>query len=324
MRHYATIAGPLTDLLKKDRFSWSPDAETAFNQLKVAMTTMPVLRLPDFGAPFQVDTDASTVAVGAVLSQNKHPLDFFSKKMSPRMQAASTYVREMYIITEAVKKWRQYLIGRKFSIYTDQQRLRNLLLQTIQTPEQQKWLTKLLVFDYEIHYKPGASNRVADALSRKFEAPTFTLFAISSPVLTFMDQLRSFYSNHLEGLALISKWHIEPQMPPQFRLCDGLLYFGDRLFIPEACQLQDALLKEYHASPLGGHSGTKATLARLAASFYWSAMQKAVKQFVAYCQVCQQNKALNQAPAGLLQPLPMPNQVWEDISMDFITHLPSS
>lgn len=64
------------------------------------------------------------------------------------MQSESTYIREMYAITEAVKKWRQYLLGTKFKIYTDQQSLRHLLTQSIQTPAQQKWLTKLIGFDF--------------------------------------------------------------------------------------------------------------------------------------------------------------------------------
>lgn len=120
---------------------------------------MPVLHLPDFEVPFKIDTDASIIAVDAVLSQNSHPLAFFSKKMSPQMQAASTYVREMYAITESVKRWKQYLLGRKFHIYTDQQSLCSLLHQTIQILGQQKWLTKLLGFDYEIHYKPAQKTR---------------------------------------------------------------------------------------------------------------------------------------------------------------------
>lgn len=99
--------------MKKGNFSWSSEAESAFSKLKQAMTSMPVLQLPNFELPFHIDTDASVIAVGAVVSQQSHLLAFFSKKMSPQMQYASAYVREMYAITEAIKKWRQYLLGQK-------------------------------------------------------------------------------------------------------------------------------------------------------------------------------------------------------------------
>jgi len=83
------------------------------------------------------------VDIVAVLSQANHPIMFFSKKMCPRLQAESVYVREMYAITEAIKKWHQYLLGNQFKIYTNQKNLNTLLSQTIQTPDQQKWTAKL-------------------------------------------------------------------------------------------------------------------------------------------------------------------------------------
>ncbi|KAL0434194.1 UNVERIFIED_CONTAM: Retrovirus-related Pol polyprotein from transposon RE1 [Sesamum latifolium] len=85
-------------------------AATAFIALKKAMLFLPVLQLPNFSQPFDVMMDASQVAVGPVLSQQRHPVAFFSKKMSPKMQASSTYEREMFAITEAVRKWHQYLL----------------------------------------------------------------------------------------------------------------------------------------------------------------------------------------------------------------------
>lgn len=130
-----------------------------------------------------------------------------------------------------------------------------------------------------------------DALSRKFENSTTEFLANSSPVPTFVEKLRKFYMQVPKGIALMRKWHDDPNMRLQFKLCDMQLYFGERLFIPEACQLQTELLKEFHSSPLGGYSGIKATLARLAASFYWPTMYKMEKTYIENFQICQQHKA---------------------------------
>lgn len=105
VRNYATLAAPLTDLLCSTKFTWNKESSLAFTELKEKITSAPVLGLPDFSKLFIVETDASAVAIGAVLSQGGHPLAFFSKTMCPRLQASSTYVREMYAITEAIKKW---------------------------------------------------------------------------------------------------------------------------------------------------------------------------------------------------------------------------
>jgi hypothetical protein len=133
VKNYATIASPLTDLLKKDAFQWSPSAQIAFDALKKAMTEAPVLALPNFSDEFTLETDASGTGMGAVLCQAGHPICYYSRKFCPKMQQASTYVRELCAITSAVKKWRPYLLGRKFNIHTDQRSLRELMTQIIQT-----------------------------------------------------------------------------------------------------------------------------------------------------------------------------------------------
>lgn len=84
------------------------------------------------------------------------------------------------------------------------------------------------------------------------------------------------------------------------------------------------ILHEYHASPIGGHSGVATTKARIASQFFWPNMNKDILAFVSQCLVCQQAKSVTIRPTGLLQPLPIPVQIWEDVRMDFITGLPLS
>ncbi|XP_062109432.1 uncharacterized protein LOC133820560 [Humulus lupulus] len=189
--HYATIAAPLTEMLKKDCFMWTPAAATAFATLKTEMTNTPVLRLPDFSKEFVIETDASSVGIGGVLMQEGHPVAFFSKKLGPHFAGASAYSREMRAIIEVVTKWRQYLLGRHFTIRTDHKSLKELLTQVIQTPEQQQFLCKLLGFHFSIEYKPGRTNAAADALSRQqAETPPAMFMAVSKGCFDFLDVLR--------------------------------------------------------------------------------------------------------------------------------------
>lgn len=186
IKDYASIATPLTTLLCKDAFEWTEASQAAFDKLKLAMTRAPILALPNFSKPFVVEIDASQTTMGAVLVQKGHPVAFFSKVFGPRMTHASTYIRERHTIVMAVRKWRQYLLRRSFTIL-DHKSLQELMTQVIQTPEQHYYLSKLLGFDYTIRYKAGASNVVADALSRAPPSPS-QLLLLSVPHLDFLDE----------------------------------------------------------------------------------------------------------------------------------------
>ena len=141
-----------------NQFAWSPLAQNAFDQLKQALSHAPVLALPDFTMLFTEETDASGIGMRAVLSQNNHPIAFFSKPFPPKLLRASAYVRELFAITAAVKKWRHYLLGHRFTIITDHRSLKELLTQVIQTPEQHMYLASLMGYDYQIQYRSGAHN----------------------------------------------------------------------------------------------------------------------------------------------------------------------
>lgn len=111
IRGYGILSKPLTSLLKKDQFKWGDAAEQAFNTLKEAMTTAPVLAMPDFSQPFVLETDASGFGIGAVIMQGGRHIAFMSKTLSQKNQAMSVYKREFLAVLMAVQKWRNYLLG---------------------------------------------------------------------------------------------------------------------------------------------------------------------------------------------------------------------
>jgi len=318
VRGYASIAAPLTQMLKKDNFHWSPEALSAFDSLKLAITQAPVLALPNFDRPFTLETDASGLGIGAVLSQENHPIAFFSKKLSPSLQRKSAYTREFYAITEAIAKFRHYLLGHKFVIKTDQKSLRSLTDQAIQTPEQQAWLHKLLGYDFIIEYKPGKDNIPADSLSRSFH------MAWSHPQLSIVTKIKQAMQNDTKVQNLLELCVTNESQDPHYKVNDGLLYWKERLVIPDDLALKQLIAHECHNSLVGGHAGYTRTLARVTAQFHWQGIHQFIKEYVRNCLVCQQAKTTTTAPAGLLQPLPIPNKVWEVVAMDFITGLPLS
>jgi hypothetical protein len=187
----------------------------------------------------------------------------------------------------------------------------------IQTPEQQFYLAKLLGYSYEIVYKPGPQNRVVDALSRVH------FLVITVPHLDFLTTFKQQLVQDTEFQQFLAKVQSQPDDYTDFAILDGLLFFKGKLFIPPNSPLKQALLEEFHSSTIGGHSGIHRTFGRLQENVYWQGMRSDVAEFVKSCVVCQQTKPSNHSPYGLLHPLPVPERVWEDISLDFIVRLPS-
>ena len=155
VKDYGAIAKPLTELLKKGSFEWSDRAQLAFDTLKQSMVTAPVLAMPNFNIPFVVEFDASNEGIGAVLTQEGHPIVYFSKALGLKHQVLSVYEKEMLAIFAAVKKWHSYLIGRRFMIKTDHYSLRFLLDQKATTPAQQASIVKMMGYDYEVSFRKG-------------------------------------------------------------------------------------------------------------------------------------------------------------------------
>lgn len=193
VRHFGVISKPLTNLLRKHTlYVWTSEHEEAFQALKSALQSAPVLSLPDFSQPFCVETDASGKGVGAVLLQHEHPIAFVSKALSPRNLGLSTYEKEYLAILLAVEQWRPYLQYGEFIIRTDHRSLSHLSDQRLHTTWQQKVFTKLLGLQYKVVYKKGTENCVADALSRR---PHPELSAISSATPAWLSDVSSSYAN---------------------------------------------------------------------------------------------------------------------------------
>ena len=126
IKGFSTIMSPITDCMKQGEFVWTKAAAKAFNEVKQKMIEAPVMRLPNFTKPFEVECDASGIGIGGVLSQERHPIAYFSEKLNDAKQKYSTYDKEFYAIIQALWHWRHYLLSQEFVIYSDHEALRYL------------------------------------------------------------------------------------------------------------------------------------------------------------------------------------------------------
>ncbi|WVZ15124.1 hypothetical protein V8G54_012690 [Vigna mungo] len=134
--HFLPVVGRTLDVGRLAE-PWTQNASFAFDKLKAALTSALVLAIPNFKEPFVLEIDALGSGIGVILSQSQHPIAYFSKKLCSRKQKQSIYISELYVITEALTKFRHYLLGHKFIVKTDQKSLKELLKQKLQTLEQQ-------------------------------------------------------------------------------------------------------------------------------------------------------------------------------------------
>ncbi|WVZ49241.1 hypothetical protein U9M48_000615 [Paspalum notatum var. saurae] len=285
IKGYGAMAAPLTKLLCKEGFRWTSEAETAFVNLRKALTQASVLQLPDFQRPFIVECDASGSGFGAMLHQGEGAVAFFSRPIAPRHVKLAAYERELIGLVQAVRHWRPYLWGRPFIVKTDHRSLKFLLDQRLSTIPQHQWASKLIGFDFMVEFKPGHANVVADALSHRNaddEQHLGACAAVSGPVFTMFEELRAELAQtpQLDSV----RGHAEAGTEGWSTL-DGLILKNKRVFVP------------------AGDRGL-------------------VRQYVSSCRVCQQNKTDHLRPAGLLQSLEVPSAVWADIAMDFVEGLP--
>ena len=173
VKGFSKIALPLNRLLTKDvPFKWTNDCQRAFDELKQALTTTPVLAYPDFNKPFILSSDASNMAIGYVLSQigddgKEHVIAYGGRALNSAEKAYSVTEQEMLALISAVTHFRVYLLNNQFTVYTDHKAL--TWLTTIKHTNNRliRWVFRLQEYSFDVKHRPGTKHQNSDALSRR-------------------------------------------------------------------------------------------------------------------------------------------------------------
>ena len=172
VRDFAVIAAPLHELQKQGQlFRWSAETQTAFETLKGALASPPILAMPDDVGHFVLDTDASDHAIGAVLSQEKGGVEkviaYASRSLDQRERNYCVTRKELVSVVHFLKHFKQYLLGRQFTVRTDHAPLTWLRHTPEPIGQQARWLEVMEEYDFTVAHRPGKRHVNADALSRK-------------------------------------------------------------------------------------------------------------------------------------------------------------
>lgn len=330
--NFSSIAAAMTQLLKKGtHFEWTAELETSFRKLINATTTAPTLILPDPKLPYVITADACGFGVGACLMQDHgkglQPIAFLSKKLTAAELKYQNHERELLALYRTLKEWRHYLYGSHFTLKTDHRNLVWLMTQKHLSARQMHWLQYFQDFGgvIPIEHVAGRLNGVADGLSRRPDHRSQTIATLQQSVTCQPENLPAQIAEASLEDSQTKDILLHPQTYPQFTVQAGLIYWKrSRVYVPSTKGLRTKILYECHDAPLGGHLGTAKTIRAVTQKFFWPGMQEDIMQYVRSCDACQRNKPSHQVPAGLLQPLPVPDEPWSDISMDLITSLPKS
>jgi hypothetical protein len=220
---YGIIAKPLTNILRHKTFQWTTEAQAAFDNLKVAMTQAPVLTLPNFQLPFQVETDACGEGIGAVLMQEGKPIAFLSKALGEKHKSLSIYEKEFLALLMAVEKWRHYLQRQEFIIFTDHKSLSYLQEQNLHSEMQRKVMTRLMGLQFKIVYKKGKDNVAADALSRLVHLQALQAVSMVRP--DWVQEIINSYTTNTRAQQLLTELAIQSPNSAGYSLHDGIIKY---------------------------------------------------------------------------------------------------
>ena len=338
---FARIAQPLHALMKKNvRWSWTAQHEEAKAALIDKLCTAPVLAHFNETLETEIQTDASLSGLGAVLSQKSgngfRPVSFISRRLTSSESRYASNELECLALVWALKKFKPYVYGSKFTVRTDNSAVKWLCEKKELTGKFARWILSLQEFDFSISHIKGSLNSVADALSRNPDASrsgpggceterhVVSLFVsdqkkLRPKELAFLQKL----DRHLRPIILETEKVMSPsqKLKSEFVLKNGVLFKRStrgRFQLAVPSQLQEQILFMCHDSPLSGHLGIEKTLARVTSRYWWPRLAKCVKNYVLSCVYCQSHKPSTRKRHGFLRPIPPPKRPFHTIGIDHI------
>jgi len=348
IRGYSKIAAPLNELLKESQeFKWTQVQQEAFDQLKLVISRAPVLRPFDPKLPILLQTDASGVAIGAVLLQDAghgpRPVAFSSRKLDKFEVNYPVQELEMLAVVDVLEKWEHYLLGQQFTVESDHKSLEQVLRSKDPSKRLIRWLDTVARYNFTISYRPGSQMSIPDSLSRLVplnpgaDVPVLSPMVVSVPLVdeTVVESIKKGYARDPYFKPIHQKLILQETVEAKFNSRierfiheDGFLLFFDavgyRIAIPAVPEVRSMLLSESHDASTSGHLGVEKTYKNLSRRFFWPGLATSVKGYVSACEVCLKTKPDLRPTAGLLRPLPTPSGPWIRWNVDYITGLPLS
>ncbi|KAI3742494.1 hypothetical protein L1987_60178 [Smallanthus sonchifolius] len=316
--NFSKIAVPLTALTHKGKtYEWGPKQEEAFQTLKQKLCNAPILTLPDGNDDLVIYCDASNQGLGCVLMQRGKVIAYASRQLKIHEKNYTTHDLELGAVVFALKIWRHYLYGTKCVVFTDHKSLQHIFNQKELNMRQRRWVELLNDYDCEIRYYPGKANVVADALSRK-DHVMLHCARIQNDI-----QTRIIEAQHVS----VTEGNMYEEMSCGVELLleskpNGLLYYLNRIWVPDRDDLRNFLMNEAHKNRYSIHPGADKMYQDLRQQYWWPSMKKDIALYVAKCLTCSKVKAEHQRPSGLLEQPEIPVWKWDNLAMDFITKLP--